>query len=195
MKLLGKTFGAFSLMIMTSVAHAGVIYDFSFSNLSTTFDFEDGSKRYFDDFNITLTYEDYVTSSGVKPIKSTPQPTSVGYEVKFVGAHPVSQWLFDDDGAAEINDEGITYNGTSFSVFFFFPEVLTDFIRSPGTHSGYINGNASIFFNDKYHYTAFEGNALLNVIETTQVPEPTPLLLLLGGMAGFLTSLRKNKSR
>ncbi len=193
MKLFGKVLSGFSLMIIAGFAQASVIYDFSFSNLSTGSSFDDGTVLYFDDFNISFTYDDYVASSGLKPVAGPTQPTSLGYGVNYSGANPSSQWGFDDDGAAELSEWGMTFNGASFWIFFWHPEVLTDFIKTPGTYFGAVGGNAHIFNNGAYSDIGIQGSVSLTVTETTNVPEPSPFLMVLFGILGVVVTRQTKK--
>lgn len=187
MQHLGKIFAVFLLMITAGITQAGVIYEFSFTNLSTGNNFDDGTLIHFDNFNITLSYDDYVTSTGLKPLDSPAQQTSIGYSVNYSGANASSQWAFDDDGAAELIEYGITLNGASFSIFFWHPEILTDFIKAPGIYLGAAGGNAHIYHDGAFIDVGFDGTASLKVTETvTSVPEPSSLLLLLCGALGLL---------
>lgn len=195
MKLLGKVLSGFLLMIIAGFSQAGVIYEFSFSNLSTGSSFDDGTVLYFDDFNISLTYDDYVTSSGLKPVNSPTQSTSLGYGVNYSGANPSSQWAFDDDGAAELSEYGMTFNGASFWIFFWYPEVLADFIKTPGTYLGAVAGNAHIFNNGTYSDVGIQGSASLKVTEiTTNVPESSSLLMMLCGILGLFVARKTAQS-
>jgi len=183
---LGKLLAGLLIMVMPYSAMATITYDFNFSGLSTGESLDDGSVVYFDDFAITLSYEDYLTTTGIKNTNAAPQATSLGFDISFAGANPSSQWGFDDDGVAILDDFGMQFNGTAIWIFWWSPEVLSDFIKTPGTYMGSTSANASFFHNGENIVANTNGLATLTVRDSEfSVPEPSSLTLLMFGLLGI----------
>lgn len=162
-----------SLLPISSV-FASVIYTFDFIELK---DVGGGSGN---PFQISLTYKDYVTETGLKPLVNAPYSTSLGYSVNYSGSNSISWWAFDDDNAGILLDDSFTYFGLSFLAVF----NHSGYITAPGVYEGWVSGNAP---------TSFGGKAILTVTDNgVTVPEPSELSLLMLGMLG-LSVMRKRK--
>lgn len=160
--------GLLSFFVASS-AFSAVIYDFSFSNLSGV---KSGSGEV---FGITLTFDDYVKTTGMNLISGAPQSTTLGYPVAYAGANSHGWWAFDDDTSSLLDDNGFTFGGLSFLAIFF--DTNWSFITSPGVYHGSVHGNAP---------SSFEGSVLLTVTgPQSHVPEPLSLVLLLLGLTGI----------
>jgi hypothetical protein len=139
----------------------------------------DGEVR--DPFSITLTYDDYVTEVGLKPIIGSPKATTLGYSVAYTGTNNVGYWAFDDNGAGKLTSNGYTFAGESFLAYF--PNSgITNFITSADTYFGFVLGGAPF---------GFTGDVLLTVTDSSNVPEPSTLLLLVLGLSGLLICRKK----
>ena len=170
---MGKSLCAL-LFIVSFPAHAVIIYQFDFTDLTGV---TGGSGA---DFRLALTFPDYVTTIAMAPIPGPPIPTTLGYPVRFAGTNLVGMWGFDDDTNSEITDVGFGFGGES---FLFVPSVTPDgFFTAPGIFAGMVQGNAPF---------SFEGDALLTITDTLAVSEPGVLWLL--GIA--LISLRFMRRR
>lgn len=195
MQSLGKLLAGFLIMVMPYSAMATITYEFNFSGLSTGDSLTDGSVVYFDDFGITLNYEDYLTTTGMAKTNEAPQATSLGFDIAFAGANPSSQWGFDDDGAAILDDFGMSFNGTAIWIFWWSPQVLSDFIQTPGTYMGSAHANASFFHNGENISASTNGLATLIVRDSeVSVAEPSSLALLMFGLLG-IASMRHTVSK
>jgi len=170
-----KLFGVLAaLLLLASSAHASVTYRFDFTGLTGV---TGGTGA---NFSITLTYANYVTTTGMAPAPGAPFSTTLGYPVAYAGTNNLGWWGFDDNTASVLNDAGFSFAGNS---FLFFPSALSGYFTAPGIFAGIVEGNAP---------TSFFGGALLTITDTRTVPEPATLALLGIGLAGVGFSRRKH---
>jgi hypothetical protein len=157
------------LLAVAGAAHSAVVYQFSFNGLSGV---STGSGA---DFSITLTYDNYVTTTGMQAlaVTDTGSQASLGYPVAFAGTNNQGWWGFDDSLGSFISDFSYSYGGTS---FLFTPTVNPGgYFSAPGVYAGRVAGNAP---------GAFDGSATLTIRETGAVPVPASVSLVLLGLAG-----------
>jgi hypothetical protein len=162
------------ILLLATSAHASIIYKFDFTGLTGVTGGTGG------DFSITLTYSDYVTTTGMAPAPGAPFATSLGYPVAYAGTNNSGQWGFDDDTSSSISDSGFSFGGES---FLFLPSPgHPGYFTAPGIFAGSVLGNAPF---------AFSGSATLTIIDTSVIPEPATLALLGLGLAGLGFARRK----
>jgi hypothetical protein len=169
-----KLFGVLAgILLLATSAHASIIYKFDFTGLIGV---TGGTGA---DFSITLTYSDYVTTTGMAPAPGAPLATSLGYPVAYAGTNNSGQWGFDDDTSSSISDSGFFFGGES---FLFSPFFHSGYFTAPGIFAGSVLGNAP---------SIFSGSATLTIIDTSVIPEPATLALLGLGLAGLGFARRK----
>lgn len=165
----------FLSFFVASSAFSSVIYDFNFSNLSGV---QSGSGEA---FGITLTFDDYVKTTGMNLISGVPQSTTLGYSVVYSGTNSHGWWAFDDDTSGLLDNGGFAFGGLSFLAIFY--DANWSFITAPGAYHGSIHGNAPY---------SFDGSVLLTVTgPQSHVPEPISLVLLLLGLAGVALARKR----
>lgn len=159
-----------AMLVLPTLANAGVIYQFDFYELSN-----DAS-----DFSITLNFDDYVTTSGLASL-AAPKDTSLGYSVLYAGTNNLSWWLFGSTSAPIINDFFASFSPES---FLFLPlEPQSDYFISDGEYLGRVAGNVlGIGFSALARLTLTS--------DTASVPLPGTLLLFVIGLAGVGFSRR-----
>jgi len=154
-------------------AFATVTYQFDFTDLITH-----------PDFTLSLTYDNYVTTTGLMPLAS-PLPTSLGFSVIRAGTDLEGNWGFDGGNTATLNDAGaFLFDSNSF--VFDSSTSVTDYITSPGTYPGLVFGNVAD--------GGFRGVATLVVASAPSVPEPSTsaLTIIAGlGLLGLVAGRRK----
>ena len=99
------------LFIVSFPAHAVIVYQFDFTNLTGV---TGGSGA---DFRLALTFPDYVTTIAMAPIPGPPIPTTLGYPVRFAGTNLVGMWGFDDDPTRRLPTRASGLAATRFSSF------------------------------------------------------------------------------
>ncbi len=154
-----KLLGVLAALLFSAMpVNSAIIYSFDFSNL------DNGSS----DFSLSLTYDDYVTTSGMMAAPDAPHATTLGYSVNYAGTNILGWWGFDDDMNASIDNGSFSNGGAS---FLFIPNLFTtNYFTSPGSYAGGISGNAPF---------TFRGNAVLNITAIPNaVPEPSTLGLV-----------------
>jgi hypothetical protein len=164
------------LLLASPVARAAVIYQFEFTNLV-------GAVVY-PDFELTLKYDTYLTTTGLMPLSGPALPTSLGFSVTRAGTDSRGDWGFDGADAAILIDNGFTFD--SASIFFRVDNSSSpgDYITSPGTYFASFrsvlgNGVPSGFFGS--------GKLLVST-----VPEASTLFLLGFGLT-TLAGVRRRK--
>lgn len=150
-------------LLFIAPAFGTVIYKFDFYNLSGV---QSGTG---DDFSISLTYSDYVQSTGMAAINGPTQPTTLGYAVAYAGTNILGFWGFDNEGSASIGDSFYSFGTPSseYLSFLFEPSPYqSTYFSGPGTYIGTVSGNAPSYFS---------GSASLTI---SQIPEPDTLALV-----------------
>jgi len=142
-------------------ARADVIYDFKFTNLL-------GITTYAD-FEVTLDYPTFVTTTGLMPLPGAPVPTSLGFDITSSGTSLSGQWGFDGLGLATLSDLGFLFDAASLVIDL--SGVAGAYITTPGTYTGTVLGNAFLGHG-------FRGDGTLTVTDMSQVPEPSALSLM-----------------
>jgi len=170
-----STFAA-ALALSTAIpAQAAVNYVFDFFDLDRHAD-----------FSISLSFEDYVTASAftLAPIAGDPQLTSLGYSVTKVGNSNGGWWAFNDDtgNARFVADNRFVFDG---SALLFTPESKPDggFFTQAGVYDGRVGGN-------DVNRWAFGGSARLTITDTSVVPEPAGVTLLVAGLIALIAVRR-----
>jgi hypothetical protein len=170
-----KLFGVLAaLLLLASSADASIIYKFDFTGRTGV---TGGTGA---NFSITLTYSNYVTTTGMAPAPGAPFSTTLGYPVAYAGTNNQGWWGFDDNTASVLGDSFFIFGGES---FLFVPSASSGYFTAPGIFAGNVSGNAP---------NAFIGSALLTITDTRTVPEPVTLALLGIGLAGVGFSRRKH---
>ncbi len=168
-------------LLSAAPASASIIYKFDFTNLTNV---QSGTGN---DFSITLTYSDYVQTTGMAPIAGPAQPTTLGYSVLYAGTSSIGWWGFDDDGSASIDDGGYSHgSGNQYLSFLFetpYP-YSSSYYSAPGVYTGSVSGNAPTYFN---------GSASLTITDTNAVPEPGTLALASLALVGLAATRRRKQ--
>lgn len=165
-------------LVAPTVTLASVTYTFDFTDINSANSLQPNPKP---DFDLTLTYPGFVTTTGMMNLVGNPLPTTLGYSVARAGTNIPGWWGF---GAAPngglITDTDFGFVGQS---FLFQPNSEQEaYFTTPGTFAGIVEGNDP---------TAFFGNAVLTITETS-VPEPSTVWLLTVGLLAIVVSLRRN---
>ena len=171
-------------MISTS-ANANIIYTFNFTNLYQSF------YSNFDNFSISLTYSNYVTTTGMQALSNAPIPTSLGYTVNYAGTDTIGLWGFSYGSQATLDDGGFFFGsyGSDSESFLFQPDIYpTNYYSAPGMYYGSVSGNPLAGTGP-----AFNGSAVLTITDTSAVPVPTALWLFSSGLIGLIGVARKKQ--
>ncbi|VAW14734.1 hypothetical protein MNBD_BACTEROID05-118 [hydrothermal vent metagenome] len=165
-----------SALVLSTSVNAAIIYQFDFTNLSG---FYYGTVE---EFSVSLSYPDVVTTSGMSALVSTPLTY---YPVSYAGTNNRGWWGFDDDEDSSMTDDIFIYSEKS---FLFRPDNdlwLGGYLTVPGTYVGSVNGN---YFNNFFY-----GDALLTITDTNTVPIPAAVWLFGSGLIGLVGFARRKK--
>lgn len=173
--MLSKITAAVFAFIIAAPAFCSVTYQFDFSNLSGV---QNGSGQ---PFSITLTYNDYVTTTGLNALSGAPLSTTLGYPVAYAGTNTIGWWAFDDNNAGFLSNNSYSYAGNSFLATFGTSNI-TNYITQAGTYFGDVGGNAPF---------SFGGKVVLTVTDSHSVPESSALMLFVLGLGGVLLARRR----
>jgi hypothetical protein len=163
-----------SFCAQISSSRADVTYDFEF-NVATT-----GLNPTSLIFTISITESDFITTTGLLPL--SPPVSTPFYTVNNFGTNKGGLFAFSENGG-QLTDEifPLSLSSTTFA-FVPFPQ-LNNYITSPGTFAGQVEGLANTI--------AFGGTAVLTVTNTPAVPGPIAgaglpgLILASGGLLGW----------
>ena len=158
----------YGLLLACAPAQAAVEYRFDFTVTTLA-----GAEV---DFGFTLTYDDYVVTTGMNLLPVATGTTPLGYPVAYAGTNTLGWWGFDDDGLAFMGDNFFSFGGTS---FLFQQYDFAGYITSPGVYSGGALGNAQGTVSPQSVNFSF---AQLTVSERFAVPEPSSIALLSLGL-------------
>lgn len=159
MKLIKTAFLFTALILFSATSRAAVMYDFAFSDINNGYA----------DFSISLTYSDYVTSTGMAAAPNAPHATPFGYSVNYAGTNIHGSWGFDDDTGSVIDDGGFSFGGDA---FYFSNLDANPYVTVAGIYNGILAG-PSIF-----------GTVVLTVTDVP-VPEPSIIALFAIGIFGI----------
>ena len=166
-----------SALVLSTSVNSAIIYQFDFTNLSG---FQYGTVE---QFSISLSYPDVVTTSGMSVLTSLPL---TDYSVSYAGTNNLGWWGFDDDENSTMTDDTFIYSGRS---ILFRPDNdlwLGGYLTAPGTYIGSVNGN---YFNN-----VFNGDALLTITDTNTVPIPAAVWLFGSGLIGLVGFAKRKKA-
>lgn len=166
-------------LIAPTVTLASVTYTFDFTDLDNS--------NPTPDFSLTLTYPEFVTTTGMMDIVGNPLPTTLGYSVVRAGTNSLGWWGFGAAGGGLLTDSGFGYVGQS---FLFQPfSSTTSYLTTPGAFEGGVMGVEGSLIG--VGPSDFSGNATLTITETG-VPEPPVVWLLSVGLVALVVSQHRN---